>query len=46
VVKLNLYGPKKGKNRDFWDHYSDEIGDYDDDSDEDLNDGDWEDFED
>jgi len=45
VVKLNLYGPKKGKNRDFWDHYSDEIGDYDD-SEEDLNDGDWEDFED
>lgn len=46
MVKLNLYGPKKGKNRDFWDQYSDEIGDDDDDSGEDLNDGDWEDFDD
>jgi len=46
VAKLDIYGPKRGKEEDFWDRYSDEIRDSDDDSDEDLNDGEWEEFED
>ena len=46
MVKLDIYGPKKGKDEEFWERYSDEIGEYDDDSDEDQNDGEWEEFED
>ncbi len=42
MVKINLDGPKKGKEKDFWNNYEDDISEYDDDSEEDFNDGDWE----